>query len=82
MAAARAKKLRDVLDENQRATVRLGAIVSRTDGQLSELRQLMGPVQARTRHLSNAHKNLTAVHEETSRWLEQLEVSWLSVIHI
>ena len=78
MAAARAKKLRDVLDENQRATARLGAIVSRTDGQLSELRQLMGPVQARTRHLSNAHKNLTAVHEETSRWLEQLEVSWSS----
>ena len=52
--------------------------MSRTDGQLSELRQLMGPVQARTRHLSNAHKNLTAVHEETSRWLEQLEVSWSS----
>ena len=35
MAAARAKKLRDVLDENQRDGA-LGAIVSRTDGQLSE----------------------------------------------
>ena len=79
MAAARAKKLRDVLDENQRATARLGAIVSRapTGSSRSSASSWVPSRRARVTFRTRT-KNLTAVHEETSRWLEQLEVSWSS----
>ena len=75
---ARATSLRRILAQTDRATDRISSIVQRTDAELAELSGLMGPIEARTQRLSNAHKNLTAVHDETEQWLEHLEVSWTS----
>ena len=75
---ARATRLRRILSQTDRATDRISSIVQRTDAELAELSGLMGPIEARTQRLSNAHKNLTAVHDETEQWLEHLEVSWTS----
>jgi hypothetical protein len=75
---ARATRLRRILAQTDRATDRVSSIVQRTDAELAELSGLMGPIEARTQRLSNAHKNLTAVHDETEQWLEHLEVSWTS----
>ena len=67
------ERLRDVLEQSRRATDKVTSIVKHTDAQLLELQELMGPVQERAQSLSNAHKNLTAVRDETRTWLDHLE---------
>ena len=54
-------------------TDKVTSIVKHTDARLLELQELMGPVQERAQSLSNAHKNLTAVRDETRTWLDHLE---------
>ena len=66
------ERLRDVLEKSQRATDKVTSIVRHTDAQLLELQGLMGPVQERAQSLSNAHKNLTTVRDETRVWLEHV----------
>ena len=73
---ARAKRLRAILDDNQRATDRIRDVVAETDGELRSLHDVMAPVQARTALLSNASANLATVENETNRWLDQLEATW------
>ena len=67
------ERLRDVLEQSGRATDKVTSIVKHTDARLLELQELMGPVQERAQSLSNAHKNLTAVRDETRTWLDHLE---------
>lgn len=67
------ERLRDVLEQSRRATDKVTSIVEHTDAQLLELQELMGPVQERAQSLSHAHKNLTAVRDETRTWLDHLE---------
>ena len=67
------ERLRDVLEQSRRATDKVTSIVKHTDARLLELQELMGPVQERAQSLSNAHKNLTAVRDETRTWLDHLE---------
>ena len=67
------ERLRDVLEQSRRATDKVTSIVKHTDARLLELQELMGPVQERAQSLSHAHKNLTAVRDETRTWLDHLE---------
>lgn len=57
--ASRVRKLRASLDRSQRATDAVTSIVTSTDARLSELHDLMAPIQDRTQALTNAREHLT-----------------------